>query len=150
MPEIDIHALAERYQSLLAQNDRKVSKPSEDEAGNLQIVVSIDEVSMLFLFGKDDAEYVRILLPNFCELELDDEKVNALVAMNHVNTLCKVAKVNLTDKQDNVVACVEYLDHGSAVNKPQLERYLSMLVHTAREFANKMLALKGDDQAPAA
>lgn len=150
MQETDSNALVERYRTLLAQDDRKIGKTTTDEDGNQDFVVSIDEVSILFLFANNDAEYVRIVLPNFCALERDDEVVNALVAMNHVNALCKVAKVNLTDKQDNVVACVEYLDHGSSANKVELDRYLAMLVNTAREFSKKMLALKASDEAPVA
>jgi hypothetical protein len=150
MQDTEINELAERYRTLLTQDDRKIGKAMADDGGNLEFMVTIDEVSILFLFAKNDAQYVRIVLPNFCALERDDEIVNALVAMNHVNALCKVAKVNLTDRQDNVVACVEYLDHGTSANKVQLERYLAMLVNTAREFSKKMLALKSGDDAPAA
>ncbi len=150
MTDTDINALAGRYQDLLGQDERKVSKPAEDDAGNLEITVTTNDLGVLVLLAKNDAEYVRIVLPNFYALDLDEDKINALVAMNHVNTLCKVAKVNLTEKQDNVVACVEYLDHGSAVTKPQLDRYLVLLVHTGREFAKKMQALKGADEALAA
>ncbi len=146
MQEPDIQALAERYKGLLAQEDRTVGKTTQDDAGNLDFTVSLDGVAVLYLFAKNDASYVRMLLPNFYALELDEDKVNALVAMNHVNTLCKVAKVNMNDRQDNVVACVEYLDHGSAVTKEQLDRYLVMLIHTGSEFGKKMQALKGTDE----
>jgi len=147
MPEIDINLVVERYRTLLTQDDRKIGKTTMDDGGNPDFVVTIGELSTLFLFAKKDPEYVRIVLLNFFALEREDDIVNALVAMNHVNTMCKVAKVNLTDKQDNVLACVEYLDHGSSVNKVQLDRYLAMLVNTAREFSKKMLELKSGDEA---
>jgi hypothetical protein len=145
MQEPDIQALAARYQGLLAQDDRSIGKTTQDAAGNLDFTLTLEGLNVLFLFAENDVNYVRMLLPNFYSLDLDDDKVNALVAMNHVNTTCKVAKVNMNDKQDNVVASVEYLDSGAAVTQPVLERYLVMLIHTGSEFGKKMQALQSAD-----
>jgi len=99
------------------------------------------------MFNKQDSSYVRILLPDFFALDLDEDKINALVAMNHVACLCKMAKLNLNDAQNNIIASIEYLDHGSSVNVQIMDRYLNMLINAVKEFLKKMHALKKEDEA---
>lgn len=146
MENENITQLAATYQALLTFGDNQVEAPSQDENGNVRLIVTSDGLSFFFMFNKQDSSYVRILLPNFFALDLDDDKVNALVAMNHVACLCKVAKLNLNDTQNNTIASIEYLDHGSSVNVQIIERYLNMLINAVKEFIKKMRALKKEDE----
>lgn len=147
MEKTNITKLAAAYQDLLAFDGNTLQSPLTDDDGNIRLYLTASELNFLFMFSKVDAGYVRIVLPDFFSLDLDEDKVNALVAMNHVATVCKVAKLNLNAAQNNVIATIEYMDHGNSVDIQILKRYLGMLVGAVKEFIQKMRDLQKVDEA---
>lgn len=91
----------------------------------------------MIVLDLDDANFIRILLPNFCRIapgHLDD----ALAALDLVNKRCKCAKVYLNVARDNAVAAMEFLDSNGGCASAVLPRYLAMGVHAAKLFAHRV------------
>jgi len=130
-------ARATSYQHLLQEAGYRAQDPQWDADTNTwDILVKFEGASLLIVLDLDDADFVRVLLPNFYRITpggLDD----AMVALDLANKKCKCAKVYLNAACDNAVAAVEFLDRGDGCSGATLLRYLAMVVNAAKFFAHR-------------
>jgi hypothetical protein len=138
MKIVNAEGIAERYQHLLTEEGFKIEESIKEEGGSLQLVVKFESFYFVIIFDSEDYQFIRIIVPNFFKLDSDDERLNALVAINHVAQLCKAVKVFMNADQDNVMATSEYLEDGSSEDFKYVLRYFRMLQYAAGEFMKKM------------
>lgn len=126
---------SDRYKDLVEATGRKVDETSTQDSTTL---ISFKEgpLSMLIVLESPDEKFIRVMLPNF--YDIPEEKVSsALLAINKVAMRCKGAKVHLTPNGDDVFAVAEFLDT-EGMDSKTLDRYISMVVSAAGEFAKEM------------
>ena len=130
-------ARAVAYQRILQDEGYRASEPQWDgDTSTWDIYLKYEGATLLIVLDLDDADFVRILLPNFHSIA-PGQLNNALAALDLVNKKCKCAKVYLNSARDNAVAAVEFLDadgSGGAV----LLRYLAMVVNAAKLYAHRV------------
>jgi hypothetical protein len=89
---------------------------------------------------EDDPYFVRVLFPNFWSIDSDEERTRALMAADHANHQCKVAKVSSTSAHDNMMASFEAFfdkDHPEDF-RPVFRRALSSLQYAVNTFREHM------------
>lgn len=131
-------ARVQAYHRILQNEGYRAREPQWDsDTRTWDIYFKCEGANLLIVLDLDDADFVRILLPNFCRIapgNLDD----ALAALDLVNKRCKCAKVYLNAARDNAVAAMEFLDPDEGCASAVLPRYLAMLVHAAKLFAHRV------------
>jgi hypothetical protein len=140
-----LEARATSYQLLLKEEGYRVQAPQWDaDTRTWDIYLKFEGASLLIVLDADDADFVRILLPNFFRIEpsgLD----KAMLALDLTNKKCKCAKVYLNSARDNTVAAVEFLDPGDGCSGATLLRYLAMAVNAAKFYAHRAENLPQDN-----
>ena len=91
------------------------------------------ELKFVLLLSPNDPEFVRVLLPNFCAVRNDAERVVAHAAANVVNRTCMAVKVYVEGQQTQ--AAVECFLAAPTQIVPVLMRCARALEHGARTFA---------------
>lgn len=112
----------------------------DDDAQTSDLVFKAEGRSYILIADADDADFVRLVFPNFWSLDSDEEFAAALQAISIVNGRCKGAKVHATSKNDNIIATAEFL---ISADSPQIKgslfiRYIHMLNNAAQEFGRIM------------
>lgn len=132
-----LEARAVAYQRILQEEGYRVRDPQWDgDTNTWDLYLKYEGASLLLVLDVDDADFVRILLPNFCRIA-PDRLDEALAALDLVNKKCKCAKVYLNAARDKAVAAVEFLDMGGSGGAALL-RYLAMIVNAAKLFAHRV------------
>jgi hypothetical protein len=136
--KVDVDELGKKYQTLLQDEGYGCKAPTKDEQANtLDLIVKYEQMTFMIILDYDDPEFVRILLPNFFDIDKGQIEA-ALTAIQTVAQKCKGAKVYLTRDMDDTVAAGEFLENGNSVDAKQLVRYLSMVMNAAKTFAQVM------------
>lgn len=132
-----LEARAKTYQHALLEEGYRAQDPQWDADTNTwDILVKFEGASLLIVLDLDDADFVRVLLPNFHKVK-PETLDHALAALELANKKCKCAKVYLNSACDNAVAAVEFLDPGDGCRGATLLRYLAMVVNAAKFFAQR-------------
>lgn len=98
----------------------------------------------LFVVTTDDndPQFLRVVMPNFWEIESERERQLALEAANRVNERIKVSKVVVRSNNHVWAMAEQFID-----STPDLEdffkRTLRVLKIAAEEFAQRMIQLQG-------
>lgn len=129
---------AQQYQKWMSEEGYRAQDPVWDATTSTwDVHVKYEGVTMIVVFDVDDADFVRILMPNFWAIE-QSALGPALVALDLANKKCKCAKVHINARRDNTIASVEFLDQGDQMRPATLLRYMAMVVNAARFFARAM------------
>ena len=106
------------------------SNPKIDEDGD--IVFKHNRFHFLLIFSQADPEYIRLLLPNFYEVENEKQRTAAFAAANDANAICKAAKVYVSSNQTH--AAIEGFLAASEQIVPVLMRCLDALEHSVNTY----------------
>ena len=131
MNEEQIQAL---YMETLAEEGYR---PKIDEDGDL--VFKAEGRLLVIRLYPDDTEYFQLVLPNFWEIESEEERAQALIAANEATRTSKVCKIFLT--KDNTCASIEMLLPSADLFPKVLGRSIYALRNGVEHFAKKMRAL---------
>lgn len=101
-----------------------------------QIEFQTEGFTLYVLFDPRDAEYFRLVLPNFWPIADAAERVRAERAADRVNRRVKVAKVHLND--NNMWAVVEMFVADPRHVLPVLRRAVRLLPEVVRRFSAAM------------
>lgn len=127
---------AKAYQSMLQEEGYGAKTPVWDERANTwDITAKYEGVQLLIVLDLDDPDFVRIMLPNFFDIQ-PEQLGTALIAMDQANKKCKAAKVYLNPARNDTMASVEFLDNGSVMEGKMLTRYLRMAVNAAKFYVD--------------
>ena len=138
-----LEARATRYRQLLQDEGYAVMAPDwKEETLPWMMRLRYEGVTMFFLFDAEDPSFVRLILPNFFEIE-HGPTVQVFAALDRTNNSCKGAKVYLNADAGNVMSSVEFLDDGASVSAPMLLRYLTLVLNGAKHFAREMQTAGG-------
>lgn len=125
---------AKSYQQMLFDEGYAAKTPVWDENSRTwDMIVKFEGITVLVMLDVDDAEFVRVVVPNFWDVE-PQHLGSALLAADMTNKQCKGAKVALNQARSDSVALTEFLDVGEQVTGKLLVRYLSMCVSAARFY----------------
>lgn len=137
----ELEKRAQTYQQILQDEGYGAKTPEWDERTRTwDIRVKYEGLFVLIMLDFDDPDFVRIVLPNFYDIDPEHHQ-SALLALEIANKKCKVAKVYLNAAQNDTIAAVEFLDDGTGINARFLIRYVDMLVHAAKFFAESYKGL---------
>ena len=129
----DLFKSAENFRAALKAEGYAVPPATFDPAARTwDLLVTYEQTTLLVMFDLDDPDYVRVVLPFFCELS-PDQIDDALKAANEANNWCKGAKVAVMPEHLDMKASIEFLHIGS-YEPAQLLRYFSMLRFAAVKF----------------
>jgi hypothetical protein len=127
---------AQSYQTMLQDEGYGAKNPVWDESVNTwDITAKYDGVQVLIVLDADDPDFVRIMLPNFFDIQ-PEQLGTALLAMDQANRMCKGAKVYLNSKRDDSMVSVEFLDKGATMDGTTLTRYVRMAVKAAKFYVD--------------
>jgi hypothetical protein len=110
--------------------------PSIDEDGDVRFRYEGGTYYIIIL--EDDAEFIRVLYPNFWEIESDEELGRAYKAASYVNRTTKIAKVFVNRNEDDVSIVGESLLRGQDDYKSWFKRILSAIGTARRDFRDEM------------
>ena len=105
----------------------------DENSRTWDMIVKFEGITVLVRLDVDDAEFVRVVVPNFWDVE-PQNLGSALLAADMTNKQCKGAKVALNQSRSDSVALTEFLDAGEQLTSKLLVRYLSMCVSAARFY----------------
>ena len=116
-------------------------KPAIDADGD--IVFKSESMTYFIAVRQDDPEYFSIMLPNFWEIESQQEHLQVLIAADSANATSKVAKIYTL--KNNTWAAVEIF-----VGKPEdfkviFPRSLKAIKEVVENFVVKMRELRETD-----
>lgn len=136
-----LEARAARYRQLLQDKGYAVMAPDwKEETLTWMMPLRYEGVTMCFLFDAEDPSFVRLILPNFFEIE-HGPTVQVFTAIDRTNNSCKSAKVYLNADAGNVMSAVEFLDDGTSASAAMLLRYLTLALNGAKHFVKEMQAV---------
>lgn len=136
-PVTELKVRADTYQSLLREEGFAAKDPEWDAAARTwDITVKYEGATLLFVLDVDDPEFVRLMLPNFWDIE-PEHLGAALIAADMTNKKCKVAKVFLNPARCDTIATAEFLESGPT-DGTTLARYLRTVLNAAKVFANQL------------
>lgn len=133
-PRPDASTLSTTIRTVLyAEQLRELGYEPRIEDGN--VIFKTENFTML-LSVDDDSQYMRMALPNFWALESEDEVTTALLLSHQITKETKAVKLFIND--GDMWATVELFVADPRDVKPVLERSISIIQATVREFANRM------------
>jgi hypothetical protein len=137
--KVELEKRAKSYQQMLQDEGYGAKNPEWDEKENTwDIRVKHEGVPMLIMLDLDDPDFVRIVLPNFCDVK-PDQLESALVALDLANKKCKGTTVSLNVARNDSMVTVEFLDRGTGMDAKILTRYLGMAVNAAKVYIENFL-----------
>jgi hypothetical protein len=110
--------------------------PSIDNDGDVRFRYEGGTYYIIIL--EDDAEFIRVLYPNFWEIESNDELARAYKSASYVNRTTKIAKVFVNRNEDDVSIVGESLLAGQDDYKSWFRRILSAIGTARRDFREDM------------
>lgn len=118
-------------------------KPQVDDNGN--VIIYYQMKAIYFVVGQEDERYLAVVLPEFSEVEEDDEMV-ALVACNKLTREYKLAKVYIEETFKHVSANCDffYADMDSLVCN--IENALEVLGIIRSKYNKIMIGMKEHDE----
>lgn len=121
------------YHEILEQEGYR---PTIDKDGDLMFKI---EGKTYFVFAEeDDAEFFRLVFPNFWAIENEDERARAYVAAHDATAQTKVAKVFVVN--DDTWACLELFCDPPETVKTVLTRGIAAVQAAVDTFAQIMRA----------
>jgi hypothetical protein len=103
------------------------------------LLFKADGRAYCFLFQKGDPAFLRLLMPNFWEIEDEDERARARVACYEASSACKCASVFL--RNDDTWASAETLvTDVASIDARFVRRLVSMVGTAVDEFVRHMRA----------
>jgi hypothetical protein len=137
-----LESRAARYRQLLQDEGYAVMAPDwKEDVLTWMVRLRYEQATMYFLFDIEDPSFVRLVLPNFFEIE-NGPTEQVLSALDRTNISCNVAKVYLTPDAGDVVSSVAFLDDGDSASAVMLVRYLTLALFAAKYFAKEMHAAR--------
>lgn len=109
--------------------------PKRDEDGD--IIVKAQGVGLL-ITSDDDISFLRVWLPNFWEIESEQEYAKALYVANKLNADYRVAKIVYMDNRNMHIMAEYFIDKDDAQFKEILMKIFQILPAMRFEFANLM------------
>lgn len=125
---------ATNLQQMLQEEGYGAKAPEWDErAKTWDVRVKFEGMTMLVMLDLDDPLFVRVVLPNFWDIE-PEQLGSALVALDLANKKAKGAKVYLNLARNDCIATLEFLYNGSGLEGQMLTRYLNMVANVAKTY----------------
>lgn len=133
--KLKLESQAKSYQKLLQAEGYGAKDPKWDDRVNTwDIEMKYEGNTLLIMLDVDDADLVRVVLPNFWEVK-PEQLGQALIAADITNKTSKGAKVILSPPRTNTIAGVDFLDDGGQITAPLLIRYVRMVMNAAKTYA---------------
>lgn len=107
----------------------------DDQSDTWDVHFKQEGRTLLAIFDGDDAEFIRIIFPNFYSLDNPEEQAKAYMCTQEANRICKGAKIFTNSDHNNVIATCEFL---ATEGRKDYGRYLDMIGNIAQTFAKKM------------
>jgi hypothetical protein len=99
---------------------------------------SLQNMYMDFLKGEGYVPSIRVLYPNFWEIESEEELVRAYAAAADTSRTTKIAKMFVTQNEDDVSIVAESLLNAPADFKNYFRRLLNTIAAAKRDFIDRM------------
>ena len=113
--------------------------PKYDNDGD--VIFKSEGKTLIVSINERDQSFIRLILPNFWELESEMEASKALRVANEVNHEIKVAKIVIV--QENVWATAEIFIDSTPDFDDFFNRLIAVVLHAQKDFGEKMLASGG-------
>ncbi|WP_250631038.1 hypothetical protein [Rhodoflexus caldus] len=114
--------------------------PRLDEEGD--VVFKFEGKFFVVTTDDNDPQFLRVVMPNFWEIESEQEKRLALEVANQVNERIKVSKV-VVKRNNHVWAMAEQFIDSSPDLEDFFKRTIRVLKAAADDFAQRMVQLQG-------
>ncbi len=123
---------AEFYENFLREEG---FLPRTDEDGD--VIFKFEGRTLFISVQESDPQYLRVVLPNFWEIDDEDELIQALKAGNEINRKIKVATIVIQSEKHVSTNAEMFIER-----EPDLEQYflrtVKVLVQAANDFAELM------------
>jgi hypothetical protein len=113
--------------------------PQLDEAGN--VLFKFEGKLFIVTTDDNDLQFLRVVMPNFWEIESEQEKRLAMEVTNQVNERIKVSKV-VVNRNNHVWAMAEQFIDSTPNLEDFFKRTIRVLKAAADEFAQRMMQLQ--------
>ena len=132
--KVELENRAKIVQQML-QDEGYGAKPPEwdEQVRTWDVRVKFEGMTMLVMFDLDDPLFVRVLLPNFWDVD-PDQLGSALAALDLANKKTKGAKVYLNLARSDSVAVMDFLYDGTGLEGRMLVRSLQMVANAAKVY----------------
>jgi hypothetical protein len=110
--------------------------PNIDEDGDVRF--RYEGGTYYIIIMEDDPEYLRILYPNFWEIESDAELSRAYRAASTVNRTTKIAKIYINRNEGNISMVAESLMAKQDDYRSWFQRLLNIIGTARRDFRTEM------------
>jgi hypothetical protein len=126
-----------RYEAFLKEEGFKIEK-SVKERNDCVLIIKAEGRAYLFVFDGDDKGFIRIVYPNFWEIESKEEYVRALQASNAASAKCKFVKLYVIEDQTDTTASLEFFDDKNSADVMLIKRYLGVIQNGVNTFRTEM------------
>ena len=142
-PKLELENRAKILQEMLQHEGYGAKTPEWDEhSSTWNIRVHFEGLTIVFILDLDDPLFVRVVLPNFYDVE-PDQRSFALAALDMANRKAKGAKAYLNLNGNDSFATMEFLYNGSGQDGPMLVRIMTMVTNVAKLFIDAFKASRG-------
>ena len=142
-PKLGLENRAKILQEMLQREGYGAKAPEWDEQDSTwNIRVHFEGMTILFILDLDDPLFVRVVLPNFWDVE-PDQLSSALAALDMANKKAKGAKAYLNQNGSDSIASMEFLYNGSGQEGPMLVRTMRMVTNVAKLYVDAFKASRG-------
>ena len=132
--KLELENRAKAVQQMLRDEGYGAKTPQFDEDTNTwDLLAKYEGNPVLIMFDVDDPTFVRMLMPNFWDVE-PETLGPVLIAMDIANKTIKGAKVHMNQDRTVVSACMEFLYDGSGLNGEMVARCMGMVASAAKTF----------------